>query len=338
MPHTQPALWAAIIVAGCAGLSALSVFVLRPLLVRYLLAHPNARSSHMLATPQGAGLAVIVSVLAGCGLGLLAWTHGGEPSLIPVLAAALALTLVGALDDAHALPVSWRLVGQALAALVMVACLPSELRLLPGLLPLSVERALMVVGTIWFVNAVNFLDGLDWMTVAQVVPMTLGIAILHFLGAVPDTVGLLALALLGAMLGFAIFNKYPAQVFLGDAGSLPIGLLLAFMLIVVAGIDLAAALLLSLYTLSDTTLTLFRRMAAKQPIFSAHRTHFYQRAVAQGFSVPQVTARVFLLELALAILAVGAAHARSTAIDLVALGLGAFATGITLWRLARGPK
>ncbi len=337
MPHTQPVLWAAMIVAGCAGLSALLVFVLRPLLVRYLLAHPNARSSHMLATPQGAGLAVMASVLAGCGLGLLLWTHGDEPSFISVLAAALTLTIIGAFDDAHALPVSWRLAGQALAALVMVAFLPSELRLLPGLLPLFVERALMVAGTIWFVNAVNFLDGLDWMTVAQVVPMTLGIATLHLLGAVPDTVGLLALTLLGAMLGFAIFNKHPAQVFLGDAGSLPIGLLLAFMLIAVAETNLAAALLLSLYTLGDTTLTLFRRMAAKEPLFSAHRAHFYQRAVAQGFSVPQVTARVFRLELALAILAVGVGFARSTAIDLVALGLGAFATGVTLWRLARGP-
>ena len=338
MPHTQPALWAAMIVAGCAGLSALLVFVLRPLLVRYLLAHPNARSSHMLATPQGAGLAVMASVLAGSGLGILSWTHGGEPSLIPVLAAALALTIIGTLDDAHALPVAWRLAGQVLAALVLVFSLPEGFRLFPGLMPLVVERALIVFGTVWFVNAINFLDGLDWMTAAQVVPMTLGIAILHFLGAVPATVGLLALALLGAMLGFAVFNKHPAQVFLGDAGSLPIGLLLTFMLIVVAGIDLAAAFLLSLYTVSDTTLTLFRRMAAKQPIFSAHRTHFYQRAVAQGFSVPQVTARVFLLELALAVLAVGAALARSTAIDLMALGLGAFATGVTLWRLARGPQ
>ncbi len=167
-------------------------------------------------------------------------------------------------------------------------------------MPLVVERALMVVGRVWFVNAVNFLDGLDWMTVAQVVPMTLGIAVLKRFGAVPATIGLLALALLGATLGFAVFNKHPAQIFLGDAGSLPIGLCLAFMLIFVAQAHLAAALLLPLYTLADPTLTLFRRIAAKEPILSAHRTHFYQRAVTQGLSVPQVTARVFLLGLLLA--------------------------------------
>jgi UDP-N-acetylmuramyl pentapeptide phosphotransferase/UDP-N-acetylglucosamine-1-phosphate transferase len=52
-------------------------------------------------------------------------------------------------------------------------------------MPLVVERALMVVGTVWFVNAINFLDGLDWMTVAQVVPMTLGIAALSALAPSP---------------------------------------------------------------------------------------------------------------------------------------------------------
>jgi len=249
-----------------------------------------------------------------------------------------ALPLLGhaALDDAHALPVSWRLIGQTLASLVLVVSLPEGFQLFPGLMPLVVERALIVLGTVWFVNAVNFLDGLDWMTVAQVVPMTLGIAVLEALGAVPTSVGLLTLALLGATLGFAIFNKHPAQVFLGDAGSLPIGLCLAFMLIFVAEAHLAAALLLSLYTLADPTLTLCRRMVAREQIFSAHRTHFYQRAVTKGLSVPQVTARVFLLGLLLAGLAIATALARSLAVDLLCLGLGLLATGLTLFALAKG--
>ena len=272
MPYGQPALWAAMLVAGCAGLSALLILVLKPLLVRYLLARPNARSSHKIATPQGAGLAVMLSVLAGCALGLFLWGQEPRPSLVPVLAIAVGLTILGALDDAHALAVSWRLIGQTLASLVLVISLPEGFQLFPGLMPLVVERVLIVLGTVWFVNAVNFLDGLDWMTVAQVVPMTLGIAALGALGAVPATIGVLALALLGATLGFAIFNKHPAQVFLGDAGSLPIGLCLAFMLIFVAQAHLVAALLLSLYTLADPTLTLFRRLVAREQIFSAHRT------------------------------------------------------------------
>jgi UDP-N-acetylmuramyl pentapeptide phosphotransferase/UDP-N-acetylglucosamine-1-phosphate transferase len=336
MPSAQPALWAILVVGGCAGLSALLIAVLRPILVRHLLAQPNARSSHHVPTPQGAGLAVMASVFAGCALGTLLWAQGAEPRLLGVLMAAAGLTLLGAIDDAYTISVSSRLTGQVLATIIMVATLPEQLRLLPGLVPAGVEDALMVLGIVWFVNAVNFLDGLDWMTAAQVVPITLGVAVLHMVGAVPATVALLALALLGAVLGFAVFNKHPASIFLGDAGSLPIGLCLAFLLIFVAETNLAAALLLSLYTLADSTLTLLRRFIAGERVFSAHRTHFYQRAVAAGSSVPQVTALVFVLGLLLAGLAIVAVLADSLIADLLCLGVGFAATGVTLFALSRG--
>jgi UDP-N-acetylmuramyl pentapeptide phosphotransferase/UDP-N-acetylglucosamine-1-phosphate transferase len=337
MPHAQPALWAILIVAGCAALSALLIFILRPLLLRYLMAHPNARSSHKSPTPQGAGLAVMASVLTGCAIGLF-YIGAAEPRLLWPLVAAAGLTLLGAADDMRSLPVWLRLLSQFLAACAVVVTLPEGFRLLPGLMPAAVEDALLVVGIVWFVNAVNFLDGLDWMMVAQAMPVTLAVAVLHFLGIVPGKVGLLALALLGAMLGFAVFNKHPARIFLGDAGSLPIGLCLAYLLIFVAKANLAAAILLGLYTLADATATLFRRAARKEPLFAAHRTHYYQRAVAEGFSVPQVTARIFLLEIVLAVLAVLVAVVESIAVDLAALGLGLAATALTLWLLARGPR
>lgn len=336
MPSAQPALWAILLVAGCAGLSALLILILRPILIRHLLAQPNMRSSHSVPTPQGAGLAVMISVFAGCALGLLFLAPGSEPGLLGVLVAAAGLTLLGAIDDAYGLSVWSRLTGQLLAALVVVGTLPEELRLLPDLIPTGAEDVLLVLGIMWFVNAINFLDGLDWMTVAQVVPMTLGVAALYMLGAVPGSVALLALALLGATLGFAIFNKHPASIFLGDTGSLPIGLLLVFMLIFVAKANLAAALLLSLYTLADATLTLLRRLIAGERVFAAHRTHFYQRAVAEGLRVPQVTARVFVLGLLLASLAIGSVLAGSLAADLLALGLGVLATGLTLLVLGKG--
>ena len=334
MTLAQPGLWGLLLVAGCAVLSALFILVLRPILMRHLLSQPNARSSHTIPTPQGAGLAVMASVFAGCVLGL--FFAPAEPSLLGVLVAAAGLTLLGAIDDAYGLSVTSRLTGQALAAIVLVGTLPGELRLFPGLMPANVEDALLVFGIMWFVNAVNFLDGLDWMMVAQVVPMTVGIAVLHVLGAVPATVTLLALALLGATLGFAIFNKHPASIFLGDAGSLPIGLILAFMLIFVAKTSLAAALLLALYTLADATVTLLRRLIASEKVFAAHRTHFYQRGVAAGLSVPQVTARVFLLGLLLAGLAIAAVLANSTATCLALLAIGGAATALTLYALGKG--
>jgi UDP-N-acetylmuramyl pentapeptide phosphotransferase/UDP-N-acetylglucosamine-1-phosphate transferase len=336
MTDLAPLVRAALLVAGCAGLSALLILVLKPVLVRHLMAHPNARSSHKSPTPQGAGLAVMLSVLAGSALAILIWGREAEPSLVPVLGIAAGLTIVGGIDDAFTLPVSWRFFGQTLASLALVLSLPEGFQLFPGFMPLAIERALLAFGIVWFINAVNFLDGLDWMTVVQVVPITLGVAILHALGAVAPSVGMLALALLGATLGFAIFNKHPAQIFLGDAGSLPIGLCLALMLIFVAEAHLAAALLLALYTMADSTLTLLRRMLAGEQISSAHRTHFYQRGVAAGLSVPQVTARVLLLQVLLVGLAIITVLARSLTADLLCLALGVLATGLALFALAKG--
>ena len=327
--------WAAV-VAASAGLSAALILVLKPILVRHLLAHPNARSSHATATPQGAGLAVMAALIVVCAAALLLKVAAPPPSLIPVLVAAAFLTLIGGLDDAHALAVSWRFAGQTAAAVLVVLLLPPDIRLLPNLLPLGVERGLMVLGVVGFVNAINFLDGLDWMTVAQVVPMTLGVAILHGLGVVPANIGLLALALLGATLGFAVFNKHPAQIFLGDAGSLPIGLVLATMLIYVAEAHLVSGLLLALYTLAEATITLGRRLINGERVLSAHKSHFYQRAVGQGLRVPQVTARVFALSLVLTGLAIAAALARSLMVDFAALGLGTTATAVVLFNFKRG--
>ena len=327
--------WAAV-VAASAGLSAALTLVLKPILVRHLLAHPNARSSHATATPQGAGVAVMAALIVVCAAALLLKVAAPPPSLIPVLVAAAFLTLIGGLDDAHALAVSWRFAGQTAAAVLVVLLLPPDIRLLPDLLPLGVERGLMVLGVVGFVNAINFLDGLDWMTVAQVVPMTLGVAILHGLGVVPANIGLLALALLGATLGFAVFNKHPAQIFLGDAGSLPIGLVLATMLIYVAEAHLVSGLLLALYTLAEATITLGRRLINGERVLSAHKSHFYQRAVGQGLRVPQVTARVFALSLVLTGLAIAAALARSLMVDFAALGLGTTATAVVLFNFKRG--
>ena len=111
-------------------------------------------------------------------------------------------------------------------------------------------------------NLVNFMDGLDWMTVAEIVPITGAVVLLGWLGEFPASTILVAAALFGAMLGFAPFNRPVAKIFLGDVGSLPIGLLVGWCLLQLAWHQqFAAALLLPLYYLADATVTLLRRMA-----------------------------------------------------------------------------
>src|ERR1700686_2754255 len=174
--------------------------------------------------------------------------------------------------------------------------------------PLPIERAVLLLAGLWFVNLVNFMDGLDLMTTAEAVPIAaaLGLA-----------------ALCGAMLGFAPFNRPVARVFLGDVGSLPIGLLLGWCLLQLAWHQqLAAAVLLPLYYLSDATATLLRRLVRGEPFWAAHRSHFYQRATDNGFTVFRVVSEVFALNTALALLAMASAMTRSSATNILFFAFG----------------
>ena len=97
----------------------------------------------------------------------------------------------------------------------------------------------------------------------------------------------------------------------------------------------AAALLLPAYYLADATLTLFRRIARREQFWSAHRSHFYQRATDNAFTVPQVIREVFALNLVLALLAIVTVRAGSMAITLLSLLAGAIAIGFVLRRFSR---
>jgi UDP-N-acetylmuramyl pentapeptide phosphotransferase/UDP-N-acetylglucosamine-1-phosphate transferase len=228
-----------------------------------------------------------------------------------------------------------RLVLQTFAIAAALTTLPPELRLLP-VLPWWSERILLLMGALWFVNLVNFMDGLDLMTVAEVVPVTATLGIIGLLGVLPWPETVISFALCGAMIGFAFFNRPVARLFLGDVGSLPIGLLLAWLLLLLAGNGgQAAAILLPLYYLADSTITLLRRVAKGEPVWQAHRSHFYQRATDRGFRVIDVVARVLAVNVGLALLAL------TTIIwstDVVALSAGAAIVAWLLITLVRGAK
>ncbi|MBR0913789.1 MraY family glycosyltransferase [Bradyrhizobium japonicum] len=319
-------------VAVAALMSALVTWSSRPLLQRYALARPNARSSHRIPTPQGAGIAVITATL----LVASAWAAWANLAIPPALIiATIVIALVGFADDIVSLPVLVRLALQAACVGAVVFTAPETARIVPAL-PLALERGLILLAGVWFVNLVNFMDGLDLMTVAEVVPVTAALLLLGLLGDLSWPAALIATALCGAMLGFAPFNRPVAKVFLGDVGSLPIGLLLGWCLLELAWHGQpAAALLLPAYYLVDSTITLFRRIARREQFWSAHRSHFYQRATDNGFTVRRVIGDVFALNLLLAVLAVVTVRASSTSITWLALVAGAIAIGFVLRRFSR---
>lgn len=328
-----------LLVFGLATASALLcaalVLALRPLLLRYALARPNARSSHRTPTPQGGGIAVVATTLALGTAGVAAGAPAVLPHVVLLGAAALALALVGAIDDIRPLPTGPRLVLQLAAVAAVVVFAGNGPRLFPAAVPAMAERVLLVLAGAWFVNLVNFMDGLDWMTVAEVVPITACLALLGLAGALPPAAAVMAAALFGAMLGFAPFNRPVAGLFLGDVGSLPIGLLLGWMLLELAGAGaLAAALLLPLYYLADATLTLMRRLTRGERVWEAHRSHFYQRATDNGLPVPAIVGSVFGLNITLAALAAATLAWPAWPVEAGALLLGALLVALVLRRFS----
>ena len=314
--------------------------LLMPLFSRYALARPNARSSHKLPTPQGGGVAVIGAALVVLTmLGVLEadhWLLGWQ--FVVLCSAALLLALVGAIDDIRPLPVLPRLACQALASasglLAAGAFDPDLLFGLPALLILP----LLLAGLVWFVNLTNFMDGIDGITLAGFLPLLGAIAVLSAAGAAPVALGLVAAALAGGLLGFAPFNRHVARLFLGDVGSLAIGFLAGWLLLALA-LDghLACAIVLPLYYLCDTGLTLARRLKRGERVSQAHRTHFYQRATDLGWRVPAITRRVLAVNVVLAGVAALSVFADSPAADILAIGAGTAVVAWLLWALSRPP-
>jgi UDP-N-acetylmuramyl pentapeptide phosphotransferase/UDP-N-acetylglucosamine-1-phosphate transferase len=325
----------AVLVAAMAASAAL-IMALKPLMQRYALARPNARSSHREPTPQGGGIAVCTATIAA--VAAVTLPHAGVAvELVPLFGAVVLMAAVGALDDIRPIPVAPRFVLQLVAVSVVIGWLPGELRVVAAL-PFWLERVLLVVGGIWFVNLVNFMDGIDWITVAEIVPVTAGLALIGALGGLPQDGIVVALALLGAILGFAPFNRPVARLFLGDVGSLPVGLMVGWLLVLVAGRGhLAAAALLPLYYLADATLTLLRRLTNGERVWQAHRTHYYQQATDRGFTVVQIVGRLFAVNLGLVALAVISVLAPSFAVSAGTLATGCALVAWLLAKFARGP-
>jgi UDP-N-acetylmuramyl pentapeptide phosphotransferase/UDP-N-acetylglucosamine-1-phosphate transferase len=317
-----------------AGVCAVLIIILRPWLQRYALARPNARSSHREPTPQGGGIAVIAATVAGTCFGISSF----NTSLAIVFAATVIIACAGAAADIRPIEVTPRLAVQMIAVALVIFALPDNLRI-ASFLPWWAERGLLLVGGLWFVNLVNFMDGLDWMTVAEVVPMTAALAAIGVLGILPASAAVVSLALCGAMIGFAYFNQPVARLFLGDVGSLPIGLLIGWFLLLVASHGgRAAAILLPLYYLADSTITLVWRICNREKIWQAHRSHFYQRATDRGFTVIDIVARVFIVNLVLAALAIWTAVRPSHAVDAAALFAGGALVAWLLFTFSRDRK
>jgi UDP-N-acetylmuramyl pentapeptide phosphotransferase/UDP-N-acetylglucosamine-1-phosphate transferase len=262
---------------------------------RRILDLPNARSSHAVPTPRGGGLAVTPLVLLGFG-GWFA-VHGGAPGDWAMLFGAALLGAISWIDDRHTLPAWPRFAAQIVAVALAMALMP-RFDLTGGAVPPGVEKLVLGLAWLWFVNLTNFMDGIDGITGVEALSIAVGL-LFALPGAVPG--GLLAIVA-GCVLGFLVWNWHPAKIFMGDVGSVPLGYVLGYLLLGGAAKHpdgWAVALILPALYWADASLTLARRALAGEPIWRAHREHFYQKATQGGWSHAQVCLLILVANLCL---------------------------------------
>jgi len=272
-------------------------------LARSLMDIPNARSSHSLPTPRGGGVAIVIAFLLGLGVAFFAGLGVPAELFYALLGAGLGIALLGFLDDHGHIAARWRLLGHFAAAawaLYWLGGLP-PLAVFGGLLQLSwIGHVLAAFYLVWLLNLYNFMDGIDGIASVEAICVCLGGAILYALLETTLLTDLPLLMLAAAVLGFLIWNFPPARIFMGDAGSGFLGIVLGVLSLQAAWISpvlLWGWLILLGVFIVDATLTLLRRLLRGEKVYEAHRSHAYQYASRQfGRHLP-VTLAVLAINL-----------------------------------------
>lgn len=260
----------------------LTALLRRYALNKQIIDVPNARSSHTIPTPRGGGVAIVLTFLACLPvLGLFGWAS--PRALVAIGGAGALVAVIGFMDDHGHIAARWRLLGHFAGACWLLIWLGGLAPLQMFGFTLNLQWFSYIVAafySVWMLNLYNFMDGIDGIASVEAITACVGMAVLAALAGVPDLMAL-PLLLAAATAGFLFWNFPPAKIFMGDAGS-------GFLGIVLAGLSLQAAwlspplfwawlILLGVFVV-DATFTLIRRLVRGDKVYEAHRSHAYQFA------------------------------------------------------------
>ena len=312
------------------GAGFVATVVLEGLLVAFarrrgLLAVPNARSFHTVATPAIGGVGFALPILV-----FLAFQSLAQPTPSGLLAGGAVLALLGLVDDLRESGRGVRMAAQLLALGLVFWTLQ------PGW-PWWAYAPVGVL-LLWQINLYNFMDGIDGILATQTLFFCLAAQLLT--GGVPGWEGALLWLTAGAMLAFLVYNWTPARIFMGDTGSVFLGLLIGVavvQLVAQYGVPLLACTILLTAFWFDASYTLCVRIATRQPFTEPHRSHLYQKLAARigtlwtmlGFSALCV---LWLLPLAVA----AASFGDSLVLGAAFQGLAVLPVAVAAWRLRAG--
>jgi len=277
---------------------------------------PNDRSLHSRPVPRTGGVGLMLAATVA----LLLFADGPKAIVVP----AVLLAGVFLIDDVRGLPVLPRFLAQFAAAIAFIATTgPYATWLLPFL----------VLGIVWSINLYNFMDGSNGLAGGMTV---VGFAAYAIAAATADDhqLALLSAIVAGAGAGFLVWNFDPARIFLGDAGSIPLGFMAAA--IGVLGWERGdwpfwfPGLVFAVFIV-DSGLTLAKRIIHRENPFQAHRSHYYQRLIRMGWSHRRLALRAYAL---MAATALSALWLLDTPLAVRLLGLVVWAAALAAIALA----
>jgi len=270
-----------------------------------LMDSPGARKVHSAPIPRVGGIAMA----AGAFVPVVLW-NPSNPFVRAYLAGAAIMIAFGIVDDIRNLPPKWKLLGQILAALVVVFAGGVKIHSLGALLPESAVLAewvcvpLTVLIIVGVTNAVNLADGLDGLAGGICLLVFVCIGYLAWLEE-DLVIGLVALALAGSIFGFLRFNTHPATVFMGDTGSQLLGFSAVTLSIDLTQRDTPISPLVPLVLLGlpvlDTLSVMAIRIARRRPLFSADMNHLHHNLMACGLHQGESVVAIYVLQMFLVV-------------------------------------
>lgn len=270
-----------------------------------ILDMPQKRSNHSKPKPKCAGFIIVPIIIVSIFFFIYLDLIGSEPWEY-ICYITLVLFLMSFLDDMYNLPSSLRLLIQIFAIALAIQLFDSNIsdfteKILYQLDWFHGEDSLKVIIKIvlifmwlWITNLFNFMDGIDGITASQTITFSLGIILLSLNSELLLELKYIGLIFFSSILGFLYWNQPPAKIFLGDCGSIPIGFLIGGVCVLnlINLNNFIPTMLLLLYYLLDSSLTLANRIFRKKNIFTAHSEHFYQKKVRNGWSHKQVLLKI----------------------------------------------
>ncbi|WP_148312960.1 MraY family glycosyltransferase [Sulfuritalea hydrogenivorans] len=279
-------------------------FVLTGLMRRYalyrqLLDHPNERSSHFAPTPRGGGVAIVMAFMAS----FILVEEASAAVATALMVGGAGVAAVGFVDDHGHIAARWRLLAHFFcAAWILYWIGIPRFEWMGAAVDIGpVAAVLAALYLVWMLNLYNFMDGIDGIAGVEALTVGAGGTAVYWLTGMPmgDAAGLPAL-LAAASLGFLLWNFPPARIFMGDAGSGFLGLMLgAFSLqaAMVRPVLFWCWLVLLGVFIVDATVTLIRRLLRGERVYEAHCSHAYQHASREFGAHRPVTLAVAALNL-----------------------------------------